>query len=171
MRERLIVNINISFCNRITPACAGRTLPLPAYIHPNEDHPRSRGKDYTLSFSYSVRSGSPPLAREGLIPSHLMMKSVRITPARAGRTSLMLFHVFQSRDHPRSRGKDPVTLPVKLPLTGSPPLAREGHIKSNLPKINIRITPARAGRTVLILIFGSFSGDHPRSRGKDIFLL
>ena len=45
VRERLIVNINISFCNRITPACAGRTIMELNQFSLSRDHPRSRGKD------------------------------------------------------------------------------------------------------------------------------
>ena len=147
MRERLIVNINISFCNRITPACAGRTLPLPAYIHPNEDHPRSRGKDYTLSFSYSVRSGSPPLAREGRNWRYCGQFDDGITPARAGRTHTISLDDEICQDHPRSRGKDVFFSVSVTSLLGSPPLAREGQPGFRHLKEPTKITPARAGRT------------------------
>ena len=53
--------------------------------------------------------------------------------------------------------------------TGSPPHVREGHpLQSQISKI-LRITPARAGRTLIADIATKERRDHPRSRGKDFF--
>ena len=64
-------------------------------------------------------------------------------------------------------GKDPVTFPVKFPLTGSPPHVREGLISIIKNISAIRITPACAGRTKAVYIKIMCSQDHPRMCGKD----
>ena len=44
---------------------------------------------------------------------------------------------------------------------------REGHNDKQAPKDNVGITPAYAGRTVLIFVFQAQQWDHPRLCGKD----
>ena len=70
-----------------------------------------------------------------------------ITPARAGKTN-----------HHSLPGHQ---------ITGSPPLVRErpALIPCRMP--SQRITPARAGKTLLDEIIAEISEDHPRSCGKD----
>ena len=93
---------------------------------------------------------------------------VRITPACAGRTSASSVAIDSTKDHPRVCGKDALSICGLIPRTGSPPLAREGHKSLFTSIVLIRITPARAGRTVLFSRFGRCIWDHPRSRGKDV---
>ena len=50
---------------------------------------------------------------------------------------------------------------------GSPPLAREGLVDGFISMSKEGITPARAGRTIIICLLLLVLGDHPRSRGKD----
>ena len=91
--------------------------------------------------------GSPPLAREGQINSAFNLAVSRITPARAGRTAVVVLFQATAQDHPRSRGKD-----LKKPSKASKWLG---------------ITPARAGRTWKGSGVWWRPQDHPRSRGKD----
>ena len=132
---------------RITPARAGRTKKEAARYKELWDHPRSRGKDSVIQPKSKSLSGSPPLAREGLL--NLLNFSIHtgITPARAGRTSSCFTRAHIHRDHPRSRGKDSNGIPSTLTLLGSPPLAREGPRFPRLRLSSSGITPARAGRT------------------------
>ena len=111
----------------ITPARAGRTSPLNCGCGGSGDHPRSCGKDLTLSWKSCVASGSPPLVRER---------------PRAG---------FRCNtppvDHPRSCGKDVTAIWGAAVGWGSPPLVRERQ-KSRCDRHGqFRITPARAGKT------------------------
>ena len=96
----------IKLRGRITPARAGRTHRPLRRSNPSWDHPRSRGKDLPPSNCLLLRSGSPPLAREGPLTSFTAPLLSRITPARAGRTSLTSSEASSFQDHPRSRGKD-----------------------------------------------------------------
>ena len=52
----------------ITPACAGRTRPLPYLQFLNQDHPRVCGKNGDACVGGNARIGSPPRVREELKP-------------------------------------------------------------------------------------------------------
>ena len=75
--------------DRITPAYAGRTMT--AYLEPlyHRDHPRLCGKDYASQVRIRLRTGSPPLMREGPFCVVFNSGSFGITPAYAGRTKLL----------------------------------------------------------------------------------
>ena len=132
-----------------------------------QDHPRVCGKDAIVFAVASAILGSPPRVREGLSKNFLISRSLRITPARAGRTSVFIKIQTLTKDHPRSRGKDKVLEWADSHDLGSPPRAREGPISSCLQRIISGITPACAGRTVYEAGYLNRTKDHPRVRGKD----
>ena len=72
----------------------------------------------------------------------------RITPAYAGRTQTILESTTNKEDHPRMCGKDVVTHVDDIGTVGSPPRAREGQAHWMEATQILRITPARAGRTL-----------------------
>ena len=73
----------------------------------------------------------------------------RITPACAGKTTILSQTSARSRDHPRVCGKNvPVPL-AEFGMSGSPPRVREKHADFALV-LDVRgITPACAGKTSL----------------------
>ena len=87
--------------------------------------------------------------RERLQASSLSGRICRITPARAGKTSLLLFSKDRAQDHPRSCGKDSILSENVRIALGSPPLVRERHIPVFDGYVDTGITPARAGKTPL----------------------
>ena len=90
-----------------------------------------------------------------------------ITPARAGKTSVLSQRVFNTRDHPRSCGKDLDNLNSTVFSKRSPPLVRERPC-CRFRRIHCpRIPPARAGKTADRLACCFYRRDHPRSCGKD----
>ena len=112
-------------------------------------------------------AGSPPLARERpRIPCHTSY-SRRITPARAGTTSLSMCSIPTWQDHPRSRGNDQEFHAILRIAVGSPPLARERPLALPCGTFTGRITPARAGTTQVRTGQRNDKEDHPRSRGND----
>ena len=115
-----------------------------------------------------LRVGSPPLARERPISLYSLLLSSRITPARAGKTKKNKYILAETRDHPRSRGKDDIVDRMSATVQGSPPLARERPGSDPRPAACPGITPARAGKTNPFALLWCKSWDHPRSRGKDI---
>ena len=70
----------------ITPACAGKTIPIIRVPWNRRDHPRMRGEDRTLVFGCVRSPGSPPHARGRPIEKLERERDTRITPACAGKT-------------------------------------------------------------------------------------
>ena len=91
-------------CERITPACAGK----------------SAGKS-TLMVKWM---GSPPLARGKVFIGYNRCLLMRITPACAGKSYLILVLVSAITDHPRLRGEKFLRRKKITRILGSPPLAR-----------------------------------------------
>ena len=96
------------FRSRITPACAGNTLPSVAALPASGDHPRLRGEYRRSRLSKRLQRGSPPLARGIPIKTETMCSQSRITPACAGNTESQFHCLAQHEDHPRLRGEYPV---------------------------------------------------------------
>ena len=167
VRERPCRSISLSTTRRITPACAGKTIPKCFMIQRFEDHPRMCGKDDTKKITYLLLLGSPPHVRER--PPFLIGKSRYrgITPACAGKTHVRVAVQLEFRDHPRMCGKDKKYSGPIRPLSGSPPHVRERLDFIRSYRLRIGITPACAGKTADTgdELYGS--KDHPRMCGKD----
>ena len=69
----------------ITPACAGKSSYFFSGFAFTKDHPRLRGEKNLHLYFPQRRWGSPPLARGKEGGEYIMSKSVRITPACAGK--------------------------------------------------------------------------------------
>ena len=107
------------------------------------------------------QQGSPPLVRERLRCQKATGKTVRITPARAGKTQPVTIWMNWGQDHPRSCGKDNGFEITYLTYLGSPPLVRERPIHSNGAAQAYRITPARAGKTTSVPLACPFAAGSP----------
>ena len=129
-------------------------------------HPRSRGEHRHLHGSFLLALGSPPLARG---TQHVRLRvggDARLTPARAGNTRAGVLSLTPTAAHPRSRGEHQVAHGGPPLHFGSPPLAR-GTRTLRLRFIPLpRLTPARAGNTLLFWGFPLADTAHPRSRGE-----
>ena len=97
------------------------------------------------------KRGSPPLARGIRYRLYEFAEPYRITPARAGNTSLAFTLNICYKDHPRSRGEYPASTIFLHVSKGSPPLARGILEKSEELIAKMRITPARAGNTYILI--------------------
>ncbi len=151
---------------RITPACAGNTVPVSFPCFTCMDHPRMRGKHFTMTMGALIGRGSPPHARETRTTCVRRSSRKGITPACAGNTLLPSACRYRCRDHPRMRGKHPRPELRHCPMPGSPPHARETPGTVQEHRVSARITPACAGNTLLTWYPTSFNQDHPRMRGK-----
>ena len=146
-RERRGISRRVLNNGRITPACAGKTVEFGVSMTQQQDHPRLRGKDLSTPLRLGKRLGSPPLARERHSLSTFLRYLPRITPACAGKTSILKYLAESSRDHPRLRGKDSSSSYTPRAQEGSPPLARERPALTIPLNSALRITPACAGKT------------------------
>ena len=109
---------------RITPACAGKTLRRKVHCEFPWDHPRMRGEDCADRLPCAGEQGSPPHARGRLELGVHALLDRRITPACAGKTATATPCVVVWKDHPRMRGEDSVTNVGSPFVAGSPPHAR-----------------------------------------------
>ncbi len=153
VRERQIRGLTARRKAGITPARAGKTRITPGDEFIAEDHPRSCGKDNIMKCIMTMYSGSPPLVRERHPDGIADEVGVGITPARAGKTRNLQLARCNAQDHPRSCGKDPTPSSAELPFLGSPPLVRERPAGIKLQANCAGITPARAGKTLVELLF------------------
>ena len=111
-------------------------------------------------------SGSSPLTRGAPLKSASTARLRWIIPAHAGSTRDRSYKVPQCRDHPRSRGEHSAIHAQNLPGSGSSPLTRGAHRKSELEAELRRIIPAHAGSTNEARTQKPRHWDHPRSRGE-----
>ena len=131
----------------ITPACAGKTNCQSAHLSNIRDHPRMRGENFIYHCRRAARSGSPPHARGKLEAEAEQCSEQGITPACAGKTSLLQPEDDRTWDHPRMRGEnknDDIASGVKW---GSPPHARGKPAHYDSVAVGQGISPACAGKT------------------------
>ena len=108
----------------ITPAHAGKSFDPCKYFRDAKDHPRACGeKPHSLNFP-SKPIGSPPRMRGKVAAVATMVSAGRITPAHAGKSSLLAFSESISLDHPRACGEKTSFAMVPLETPGSPPRMR-----------------------------------------------
>ena len=131
----------------ITPARAGNTVSLSFIGVPKWDHPRTRGEHSISGLHSRWKSGSPPHARGTRYLTHQRCSDRRITPARAGNTTMIQSGKRSQRDHPRTRGEHAAPKGNKRAEKGSPPHARGTLVDAVLVEALDGITPARAGNT------------------------
>ena len=125
VRERRYDLVQAATVARITPACAGKTLPPIIGIVSSRDHPRVCGKDMILTATRNATAGSPPRVRERRPKYKRACLCAGITPACAGKTIIPAFILLHRRDHPRVCGKDFLYAFRSHSPLGSPPRVRE----------------------------------------------
>ena len=151
---------------RITPAYAGkRTALIPAaFVH--WDHPRLCGEKPMAIAAPSVADGSPPPMRGKVNPHTLEIGKNGITPAYAGKSSKRICERIEIEDHPRLCGEKLQMAGGRSPLSGSPPPMRGKDSMKMTIWTKSRITPAYAGKSLLLPRCRRTTADHPRLCGE-----
>ena len=90
-----------------------------------------------------------------------------ITPADAGKTLHGGTSSMRTRDHPRGCGENFFCFEIFTVLAGSPPRMRGKHQEEITGFFEHRITPADAGKTVVVLPPKYVQKDHPRGCGEN----
>ena len=93
------------FIMGITPACAGKRTRPRRWVQPPRDHPRVCGEKGYHNAKLKGVLGSPPRVQGKGQSGGRGLPGVGITPACAGKSSLMLLWSGPLRDHPRVCGK------------------------------------------------------------------
>ncbi len=91
----------------------------------------------------------------------------RITPARAGKTDLDIYAGERDKDHPRACGENMRAGLHLIGGMGSPPRVRGKQILIYIMCADVRITPARAGKTLDGIGRRIAPEDHPRACGEN----
>ena len=112
--------------------------------------------------------GSPPHMRGKVISRRGFDSNDGITPAHAGKSSLLHIHSQALRDHPRTCGEKHNTCFYPLSIVGSPP-----HMRGKVGYFACRsssggITPAHAGKRSFIFKKFCKAGDHPCTCGEKL---
>ena len=91
---------------------------------------------------------------------------IRITPAYAGKRVLVLPYRALTEDHPRVCGEKMTICSACTIRPGSPPRMRGKAAKYSVKASDIRITPAYAGKSIIISATDIPREDHPRVCGE-----
>ena len=131
----------------ITPARAGKTACRKSLRNAGWDHPRACGENAVRPTGGQHTRGSPPRVRGKLCAGDQLLRSDRITPARAGKTVFLHPNGGHYTDHPRACGENSRIGSRPTFQPGSPPRVRGKHADVKIELYDRRITPARAGKT------------------------
>ena len=137
-----------SFRRGITPAYAGNTIDDCHIGIYGRDHPRLRGEHWNTYPCDPFNWGSPPPTRGTLLRFNIACDCLRITPAYAGNTLIIICVTLYPRDHPRLRGEHAIFEQLANGVSGSPPPTRGTLLHLLKKKMMIGITPAYAGNTL-----------------------
>ena len=144
--EKVCIIQPIVIDRRITPAYAGKSAILFRGFFILWDHPRLCGEKIRRSVVYPHRRGSPPPMRGKGIGETAYEGNARITPAYAGKRSILYDAIDTMRDHPRLCGeKAKETKEFSGELGSPPPMRGKGTYMDETISI-YRITPAYAGK-------------------------
>ena len=152
---------------RKTPACAGRTSTLCRGTAGRSEDPRLRGEDAGFADPPISSFGRPPPARGGRDGGRAEHDHCRKTPACAGRTRRRRPAPPWKWEDPRLRGEDRSGLCRRPWHFGRPPPARGGPVGVDGGALQLRKTPACAGRTSTAQRSASGTAEDPRLRGED----
>ena len=172
---------------RITPAHAGKTAPHRQAVLREADHPRACGENYSSGVCLGGGCGSPPRMRGKLSGNQIIIasigspprmrgkpkarqsasKSPRITPAHAGKTTVIYPTPQTPPDHPRACGENCPSEGLNGIYSGSPPRMRGKLLRQLLLRYGQRITPAHAGKTGFYRQPVWKAADHPRACGEN----
>ena len=112
--------------------------------------------------------GSPPHVRGKDDLTVTETKGGRITPACAGKRTRRAASPAAPEDHPRMCGEKNWQQMASCPLIGSPPHVR-GKVKAHVDGLlQLRITPACAGKRASRIQLSNGSKDHPRMCGEKV---
>ena len=153
--------------SRITPAYAGKTTPVPQTATACRDHPRVCGENQIQTTDRGKGQGSPPRMRGKLSFCPPVIRPAGITPADAGKTYRKTCRFCINQDHPRGCGENKNTGRRRIERLGSPPRMRGKPDDRTVIIGTNGITPADAGKTVLLRKSNPQGQDHPRGCGEN----
>ena len=166
MRGKGACNQAVCPDNGITPAYAGKRAPYTPTSSTPRDHPRVCGEKFGLP-SHTFRwVGSPPHMRGKGRDGRLHPALLGITPAYAGKSPARPGPRPWRWDHPRICGEKLFATVDCPPYLGSPPRMRGKGVSQTFKLAKDGITPAYAGKSLILSDAQQFTQDHPRVCGE-----
>ena len=132
------------------------------------DHPRIRGEKCLLEKHKALGKGSPPHTRGKGELTKQAQRRHGITPAYAGKSQFSGGEPVSVRDHPRIRGEKYIWDAHIHAFAGSPPHTRGKGGGQEETVCGSGITPAYAGKSLIMKVYCMIAGDHPRIRGEKL---
>ena len=166
-RGKEVADEGIGGIIRITPAWAGKSCPAARMLPRTRDHPRVGGEKATGSLASTSRIGSPPRRRGKAL--HRVKNDLRygITPAWAGKSTVVLPTPGYLWDHPRVGGEKLVFHVGQRGQRGSPPRGRGKVFDPYFLEYGSKDHPRVGGEKLLQFALPLLlTGSPPRGRGK-----
>ena len=153
----------------LIPARAGKTAPNPSVNWRARAHPRAGGENKRIIMGAKRSDGSSPRGRGKPRAVLRLGTERRLIPARAGKTSSPRPRISAEPAHPRAGGENAAYVGDVPNDTGSSPRGRGKRNQRICDVLDLRLIPARAGKT------GEGTGErgdrraHPRAGGENAF--
>ena len=168
MRGKPRLERDDSRTRRIIPAHAGQTWVWIRFFQTTTDHPRACGANEQDTDSDPDRIGSSPRMRGKRRRQDAHASLLRIIPAHAGQTSLLMMLMLPPPDHPRACGANVTVDGGGQPVAGSSPRMRGKLTANAVIRLTMRIIPAHAGQTWRADASTTACPDHPRACGANM---
>ena len=139
---------NVNFFG-ITPAYAGKSKCGNEGAAWCKDHPRVCGEEDLPPDGRTWDGGSPPRMRGREDILEPPPPYAGITPAYAGKSRRLMWHMTSVRDHPRVCGEETIFNIGDWTVGGSPPRMRGRDSGDDGQPKGLRITPAYAGKSTI----------------------
>ena len=166
MRGKVVDGVCVCRLFGITPAYAGKSVPVSWRTALLRDHPRVCGEKFPNLLPPAQFLGSPPRMR-GKVQLFCTIWAERgITPAYAGKRCYTMITPRLHQDHPRVCGEKSMVAPSSSPGTGSPPRMRGKEDQRACRSMLAGITPAYAGKRIFRRLLFISLRDHPRVCGE-----
>ena len=167
MRGKVSAHRRTVHSEGITPAYAGKSVLLVFQSAVNRDHPRICGEKLPRTLRPSPRKGSPPHMRGKVNEKKANGFDIRITPAYAGKSTLLCFPAEPGWDHPRICGEKSLSGTDTGRKEGSPPHMRGKVASFTYTDVSSGDHPRICGEKLGGPIrFPAFVGSPPHMRGK-----
>ena len=163
-KERLLPEKHTS--SGITPACAGKSSTATRAARSTGDHPRVCGEKTARVLGGYKPAGSPPRMRGKGGDGGMGQHHHRITPACAGKSTVLGRIIAIGWDHPRVCGEKPALAAMVSYLVGSPRVCGEKKKGGSPEKSGLGSPPRMRGKVTKLNTNSQGGKDHPRVCGE-----
>ena len=152
---------------RLIPARAGKTCSGWCRRRRSAAHPRACGENPGDRTESATLDGSSPRVRGKRGLQRRLRGFAGLIPARAGKTRPLPSENIEARAHPRACGENSCGPPANGTRKGSSPRVRGKPELLADSRVETRLIPARAGKTIIIFGTPENIAAHPRACGEN----